>query len=60
MQRRGISEIYSTILMFTISLAIAGVVMISSCSKILVMKKRLLGFISIRVLNQNSKSVSGL
>lgn len=30
MQRRGISEIYSTILMFTISLAIAGVVMISS------------------------------
>ncbi|MDE1832228.1 MAG: hypothetical protein KGI02_07655 [Thaumarchaeota archaeon] len=30
MQRRGISEIYSTVLMFTVALAIAGVVMVSS------------------------------
>ena len=30
MQRRGISEIYSTILMFTVALAIAGVVVVSS------------------------------
>ncbi|MDH2907492.1 MAG: hypothetical protein PXX83_05290 [Candidatus Nitrosotalea sp.] len=33
MQRRGISEIYSTILMFTVALAIAGVVMISSSNQ---------------------------
>jgi len=33
MQRRGISEIYSTILMFTISLAIAGVAIASSSNQ---------------------------
>ena len=33
MRRKGISEIYSTIMMFTISLAIAGVVMVSSSNQ---------------------------
>ncbi|MGI0093772.1 MAG: hypothetical protein ACREA8_06685, partial [Nitrosotalea sp.] len=33
MQRRGISEIYSTIMMFTISLAIAGVVIAASSNQ---------------------------
>ncbi len=33
MQRRGISEIYSTILMFTVSLAIAGVVIAASSNQ---------------------------
>ena len=33
MQRRGISEIYSTIMMFTVALAIAGVVIAASSNQ---------------------------